>query len=196
MALSIPSVPFIPPPPGICHFVLEKLQMPHGRTWHSNKNLAGLELKKVCKRPTPGQHQNIRPLPGSKNAHSQNEARCTTFLVKTSFICMSMKYDFRIKGWAPTLVLKQRPGGTRKCPITAFLTPKWCSILKMITTYFDMKGVHSASVWKWKFFNSLPGLFACPVGDEALRVFQELGQCVYWFLKAVKEWSEIAFNLD
>ena len=42
------------------------------------------------------------------------EARGTTFLVKMSFICMRMKNDFHIKGWAPTLVLKQRPGGTRK----------------------------------------------------------------------------------
>jgi len=51
-----------------------------------------------------------RPLPNSKNRHFQNEARCTTFLVKISFICMRMKNDFHIKGWAPTLVLKQRPG--------------------------------------------------------------------------------------
>ena len=28
-----------------------------------------------------------------------------------------MKNDFHIKGWAPTLVLKQRPGGTRKWSI-------------------------------------------------------------------------------
>ena len=34
-----------------------------------------------------------------------------------SFICTRMKNDFHIKGWAPTLVLKQRPGGTRKWPI-------------------------------------------------------------------------------
>ena len=34
-----------------------------------------------------------------------------------SFICMRMKDDFHIKGWAPTLVLKQKPGGTRKWPI-------------------------------------------------------------------------------
>ena len=52
-----------------------------------------------------------RPLPSSKNPHFQNEARCTTFLVKMSFICMRMKNDFHIKGWAPTLVLKQRPRG-------------------------------------------------------------------------------------
>ena len=38
-----------------------------------------------------------------------NEARCNTFLMKMSFV---------IEGWAPTLVLKQRPGGTRKWPIT------------------------------------------------------------------------------
>ena len=64
-----------------------------------------------------------RPLPSSKNPHFQNEARCTIFLVKMSFICMRMKNDFHIKGWAPTVVLKQRPGGTRKWPIS--LQPDW-----------------------------------------------------------------------
>ena len=58
-----------------------------------------------------------RPLPSSKNPHFQNEARCTTFLVKMSFICMRMKNDFHIKGWAPSLVLKQRSGENRKWPI-------------------------------------------------------------------------------
>ena len=58
-----------------------------------------------------------RPLPSSKNPHFQDEARCTTFLVKMSFICMRKKNDFHIKGRAPTLVLKQRPGGTWKWPI-------------------------------------------------------------------------------
>ena len=58
-----------------------------------------------------------RPLSSSKNPHFQNEAGYTTFLVKTSFICMRMKNDFHIKGWAPNLVLKQRLGGTRKWPI-------------------------------------------------------------------------------
>ena len=69
-----------------------------------------------------------RTLPSSKNPHFQNEARCTTFLVKMSFICMRMKNDFHIKGWAPTLVLKQRPGGTRKWPIAVqnWVHPIWC----------------------------------------------------------------------
>ena len=40
-----------------------------------------------------------RPLPSSKNPHFQKEARCTTFLVKISFICMTTK-DFHVKGWA------------------------------------------------------------------------------------------------
>ena len=45
-----------------------------------------------------------------KYVYFQNEATCTIFLVKMSFICKRMKNDFHIKGWAPTLVLKQRPG--------------------------------------------------------------------------------------
>ena len=32
-----------------------------------------------------------RPLPSSKNTHFQNEARCTTFLVKMIFICMRIR---------------------------------------------------------------------------------------------------------
>ena len=51
-----------------------------------------------------------RPHPSSKNPHFQNETRCTTFPVKMNFICMRMKNHFHIKGWTPTLVLKQRRG--------------------------------------------------------------------------------------
>ena len=53
-----------------------------------------------------------RPLPSSKNPHFQNEAKCTTFIVKMNFTCMRMKKHFHIKGWA--LVLIQRPRGTRQ----------------------------------------------------------------------------------
>ena len=54
-----------------------------------------------------------KPLPSSKNPHIQNQAKCTTFLVKMSFICMRMKNHFHIKGSALNLVLIQRSGGTR-----------------------------------------------------------------------------------
>ena len=61
-----------------------------------------------------------------QNPHLQNEAKCTTFLVKMSLICMRMKNHFHIKGWALNLVLIQRPGGTRKWPIV--LTPNMASL--------------------------------------------------------------------
>ena len=73
------------------------------------------QCKEICKFLTIGLEH--KPLPSSKNSLLQNEVRCTTFLVKMSFIFMRMKNEFHIKGWAPTLVLKQRPGGTRKWPI-------------------------------------------------------------------------------
>ena len=67
-----------------------------------------------------------RPLPSSENPHFKNEAKCTNFHVKMSFICMRMKNHFHIKGWALNLVLIQRPGGTRKwsisCPLHSRLT--------------------------------------------------------------------------
>ena len=38
-----------------------------------------------------------RSLPSAKKPHFQNEAKCSAFLVKMSFICMSMKNYFHIK---------------------------------------------------------------------------------------------------
>ena len=43
---------------------------------------------------------NHRPLLSSKNPHFKNEAKCTTFLVKMSFICLTIKNHFHIRGWA------------------------------------------------------------------------------------------------
>ena len=42
--------------------------------------------------------KNSRPLPSSKNPHFQNKAKCTTLLVKMSFICIRMKNYFHMKG--------------------------------------------------------------------------------------------------
>lgn len=39
-----------------------------------------------------------KPLPSSKNPHFQNKAKCTTFLMNMSFICMQMKNHFHMKG--------------------------------------------------------------------------------------------------
>ena len=64
----------------------------------------------VRRSKTPSLLTNHGPLPGSKNPHFQNEAKCTTFLVKMSFICMRMKNLLHIKGWALNLVLIQRRG--------------------------------------------------------------------------------------
>ena len=64
-------------------------------------------------------HQPSRPPQSSKNPHFQTEAKCT-FLVITSFICMRVENHFHIKGWALHLVLIQRPGGTRKCPVNLY----------------------------------------------------------------------------
>ena len=57
----------------------------------------------------------------SIKSHFQKEAKCTTFLVKMSFICTRMKNHFHIKGWALNLVLIWKPGGTRTWPIVIIL---------------------------------------------------------------------------
>ena len=41
---------------------------------------------------------NNRSPPSSKNPHFQNEAKCTTFPVKMSLICLRMENHLHIKG--------------------------------------------------------------------------------------------------
>ena len=65
-----------------------------------------------------------RPLLSSKQPHFQNEAKCTTFFVKMSFICMRMKNHFHIKRLALNLILIQRLKGTRKWPVPSVAQAK------------------------------------------------------------------------
>ena len=58
-----------------------------------------------------------RLFPSSKKSHFQNEAKCETFVVKMSFISMTIKNHFHINGFALNLALKVRLFGTRKWPI-------------------------------------------------------------------------------
>ena len=58
-----------------------------------------------------------RPFPSSKKFHFQNEAKCETFVVKMSFICIIIKNHFHVNGFALSLALKVRFFGTRKWPI-------------------------------------------------------------------------------
>ena len=64
---------------------------------HIIKEKASLPVD-VHRSNTPSLLTNHRPLPCSKNPHFQNEAKCTSFLMKMSFICMRMKNLLHIKG--------------------------------------------------------------------------------------------------
>ena len=66
-----------------------------------------------------------------KNLHFQNEAKCETFVVKMSFICIIIENHFPINGFALSLVLKVRFFGTRKWPIEV-------AFFKEIRHYFSI----------------------------------------------------------
>ena len=77
---------------------------------HVRINIFGVRFESLGeaeRSPRPPQHKPRwtplfnTPLPSSKNPHFQNEAKCTTFLVKMSFICMRMKCYFHIKVRGP-----------------------------------------------------------------------------------------------
>ena len=68
-------------------------------------------------------NNNIWPLLSSKNADFQNEAKFKIFLVRMSFICMTIKNHFLINGVALSLALRQRLVEIRKCPFLALKEP-------------------------------------------------------------------------
>ena len=75
-----------------------------------------------------------RPLPSSKKSHFQNEAKCETFVVKMSFICIIIKTHFHINGFALSLALKVRFFGTRKWPSYCRLCQEGLSRSKNLAT--------------------------------------------------------------
>ena len=75
-----------------------------------------MELEDYQLSPSMDEIEN-RPFPSSKKSHFQNEAKCETFVVKMSFICIIIENHFHINGFALSLVLKVRFFGTRKWPI-------------------------------------------------------------------------------
>ena len=116
-----------------------------------------------------------RPFPSSKKSHFQNEAKCETFVVKMSFICIIIENHFHINGFALSLVLKVRFFGTRKWPINRSFpsSPGLCFktrvgaqpliwksffILMQIKLIFTRKVVHLATFWKWGFLELRSGV--------------------------------------
>ena len=118
-----------------------------------------------------------------QNPHFQNEAKCTTFLVKMSLICMRMKNRFHIKGWALNLVLIQRPGGTRKWPIdiciqdtlSVFLaqfvclgcTKKSLSLLfiNALSVYENLNGTETRTCKNWSLSTRLISVVVADPGE-------------------------------
>ena len=86
-----------------------------------------------------------RPFPSSKKSHSQNEAKCETFVVKMSFICIIIKNHFHINSFALSLALKVRFFGTRKWPIF--------SSLQSITK--EIWAIKHCKIAMWQNFNEL-----------------------------------------
>ena len=79
----------------------------------------------------------------SKSPHFQNEAKCTNFLVKMSFVCIRMKHHFHIKGWALNHALIQRPGEAQNWPICQLYSGLSTSSMGKLLTLQTMH------LWVW-----------------------------------------------
>ena len=82
-----------------------------------------------------------RPFPSSLVPLFQSECKCETILMKMTLICMKMKLHFHMKGFALSLILKQRHKRTRKWPIAIRGT--------------ILKSLHDEYKWMRKFWEIL-----------------------------------------
>ena len=129
-----------------------------------------------------------RPFPSSKKSHFQNEAKCETFVVKMSFICIIIENHFHINGFALNLVLKVRCfwnsemaysfwrqatlfkftqmksvlisfGFIHSCPLLAFLCCSWVP-LQCQASYFSLHWPLSPfKVTRTSYFVAVPSYF-------------------------------------
>ena len=104
-----------------------------------------------------------RPFPYSKNSHFQNEAKCKTFLVKTSFICMGIKTDFLIIGCALRLCLHR----TGWLFVTTWMLSviAWTLIRYVTLHFWDRRGAKSP-FWR---VNRSPLRYGFRAGARAIQ---------------------------
>ena len=79
-----------------------------------------------------------RPFPSAKKSHFQHKAKCETFVVKMSFICIIIKNHFHINSFALSLTFKVRFFGTRKWPILIQLCKATFSALRSTVLQVDI----------------------------------------------------------
>ena len=72
------------------------------------------------------------------------------FIWKLVFICMWMKTNFQMKGWAPGLALKKRPKVIQKWPIGDSKNKEIRYYFTLITINYYCKIVSSQKQWKHK----------------------------------------------
>ena len=111
-------------------------------------------LDQICVSKSGEGNQWNRPFPSSKKSHFQNEAKCETFVVKMSFICIIIKNHFHINGFALSLALKVWFFGTRKWPIAGAVVDHGnlvvlCAILEAFVSFLPCQA--SCEVQRWLF---------------------------------------------
>ena len=82
-----------------------------------------VEIQKFCYHGNVTSHFSSL-FPTSKNSLLQNEAKCKPFLVKMSFICIRIKNQFHINGFALSSAFKLRLGALRKMVCPYFMSQK------------------------------------------------------------------------
>ena len=87
------------------------------------------------------------------------QAKCETFAVKMSFICIIIENHFHINGFALSLVLKVRFFGTRKWPINRTVV-----CLELINPFISFKT--GGFLLKGKF-----SLRSCPSNIKSIIIF-------------------------
>ena len=135
-----------------------------------------------------------RPFPCSKNSHFQNEAKCKTFLVKTSFICMRIKTHFLIMGYA--LKLCSHHTGWLFVPTWMLSVIVWTLIWYVTLHFWDGRGAashqnHRSYVWT----EDISGLVFVPAQKLSSVVWMTVNIALNSLEKEAWRNSDMAYGL-
>ena len=97
-----------------------------------------------------------RPFPSCCEPHYKSEAKCKTFHMKISFLCIWMKTNFHNKNFALSLAFIMRFKATRKWPIDAIMKMSyWWRFISLITlwqwgTILRSTHIPNQTWWLWR----------------------------------------------
>ena len=110
-----------------------------------------------------------------KDSHFQNERKCKSLLVKTSFNSMRIKKKIPVDGFALSLALKQRLSATRRRPEPIYMPVDYVFELRFSAgTIYPISMMFGIGNNEWWNFNNMLFSFSCTKSVNNFKILRQI----------------------